>query len=233
MRYERSIWEHRRRMSAIAHSCASCGNDLPVGARFCASCGARAAPIGEPVSWSTSERRYFGVVPGRSIAAAVRTRAGRLLGVARSRLSLALAAVSARLQARIERYRLRRRLAQLGQERARLLHALGDAVYRGDRKPAASIRKQIGELDWTMTAVTEEIERVDRWAEEQIARARMEAGPTNVVEPSPDTPRPPIVPEPEPVPSDPPGPVIVPEPEPVPHEPPGPVIVPEPQPPSE
>jgi hypothetical protein len=176
------MWEHRGPMSAITHSCASCGTELPVGARFCASCGARAARVDRPVSWSTSER-------------------------------------------------LRHQAAQLDHDRARQLHALGVAVYRRDRNLAAHIRVGIGELDRRMEAVGDELRRVERRVEEQIARARMEGGPTNIVEP--DAPEPPIVPEPEPVPHDPPGPVIVPEPEPVPHEPPGPVIVPEPKPPTE
>jgi hypothetical protein len=155
MRYARSMWEQRRPMSAIAHSCASCGNELPIGARFCASCGARATAVGRPVTWASAERRYFGVLPDR--------RTG---------------------------------------------------------------------------AVNEELEAVERRANEHIARARIEGGPTNIVpapEPGPTPPgdpEPPIVPEPEPVPHEPPGPVIVPEPEPVPHEPPGPVIVPEPEPPT-
>src|SRR5262249_53900026 len=156
-------------------------NDLPAGARFCASCGARAAPIGRRVTWSRSERHYFGVIPGRSIAAAARTRIGRLLVVTRSRLSLAFTIVSTRLQAASERYRLRRRLAQLGRERLRHLQALGDAVYRDDRRLAASTRRQIDELDRTMAVMKEEIKRVDRWAEERIAHARIEGGPTNVV----------------------------------------------------
>jgi zinc-ribbon domain len=224
------MWEHRGPMSAITRSCASCGTELPVGARFCASCGARAARVDRPVSWSTSERRYFGVIPGKRMAVAVRSRAGRLLAVARSRLRLALAVVASRVTAGVERYHLRRRAAQLDDERARQLHALGVAVYRGDRNLAAHIRMGIGELDRRIEAVDDELRRVERRAEEQIARARMEGGPTNIVEP--DAPETPIVPEPEPVPHDPPGPVIVPEPEPVPHEPPGPVIVPEPQPPT-
>jgi hypothetical protein len=227
------MWEHRGPMSAITHSCVSCGTELRVGARFCASCGARAVPVGRPVSWSSSERRYFGVVPGKRVAAAARGRAGRLLAVARSRLRLALVVVAARVAAAVERYRLRRRAAQLDDDRARQLYALGDAVYRGDRRLAAQVRVRIRELDRGLEALTEELGRVERCAEERIARARMEGGPTNIVEPSPGAPEPPIVPEPEPVPHDPPGPVIVPEPEPEPHEPPGPVIVPEPQPPTE
>jgi hypothetical protein len=233
MRYERSMWEHRGPMSAIADSCAACGRELPVGARFCASCGARAASVGRPVSWSSSERRYFGVVPGKRVAAAARSRGGRLLAVLRSRLRLALVVVAARVAAGIERYRLGRQAAELEADRARQLHALGDAVYRGDRKLAAHIRVRIRDLDRRMEAMTEELGRVEHSARERIARARMEGGPTNIVEPPPGIPEPPIVPEPEPVPHDPPGPVIVPEPEPEPHEPPGPVIVPEPQPPTE
>jgi len=233
MRYERSMWEYRGPMSAIAHSCASCGTELAVGARFCASCGARAVSVGGPVSWSSSERRYFGVLPGKPVAAAARSRGGRLLAVLRSHLRLALVVVAARVAAGVERYRLRRQAAQLEADRARQLHALGDAVYRGDRKLAAHIRVRIRELDRRMEAVTEELGRVEHSAQEQIARARMEGGPTNIVEPPPGAPEPPIVPEPEPVPHEPPGPVIVPEPEPEPHKPPGPVIVPEPQPPTE
>lgn len=227
------MWEHRGPVSAIAHSCASCGRELPVGARFCASCGARAVSVGGPVAWSSSERCYFGVVPGKRVAAAARRRGGRMLAVLRSRLRLALVVVAARVAAGVERYRLRRQAAQLEAERARQLHALGDAVYRGDRKLAAHIRIRIGELDRRMEAVTGEVGRVDRSAQEQIARALTEGGPTDIVEPPPGVPEPPIVPEPEPVPHHPPGPVIVPEPEPEPHEPPGPVIVPEPQPPTE
>jgi zinc ribbon protein len=227
------MWEHRGPMSAIAHSCGSCGTEVPAGARFCASCGARAVSVGGPVSWSTSGRRYFGVVPGQRVAGAVRRKGGRLLAVVRSRLRLALVVIAARVAAEVERYRLRRRAAQLEADRARQLHALGDAVYRGDRKPAVHIRVRIRELDRRMEAVKEKLGRVERSAQEQIARARMEGGPTNIVEPTPGAPEPPIVPEPEPVPHEPPGPVIVPEPEPEPHEPPGPVIVPEPQPPTE
>jgi hypothetical protein len=221
-------------MSAIAHSCASCGTALPAGARFCASCGARAAPIGRPISWSSSERRYFGVVPGKRIAAAARTRAGRLVAITRSRLRLAFAVVAARASAGIERLRLRRQAGRLRQERTSELQALGEAVYRGDRKQTANIRVRVGEVERRMAELEEELRRVELWAEGHIARARMEGGPTNIVEPTPPgAPEPPIVPEPEPVPHEPPGPVIVPEPEPAPHEPPGPVIVPEPQPPTE
>jgi hypothetical protein len=227
MRYARSIWEQRKPMSAIAHSCASCGNDLPVGARFCASCGARTTPAVGPVSWSMAERRVFGVVPGATVLAVARNRVGRFWAVLRSRIRLAAAVVESRLTAGVARLRLQSQLRSLEHERAGELQALGDAFYRDDRDATGRIRSRVGELDRRMKVVHLELERIDRNEGEQIGRARMEGGPTNIVEPEP-----PIVPEPEPVPHEPPGPVIVPEPEPEPHEPPGPVIVPEPSPPA-
>jgi hypothetical protein len=239
MRYARSIRGTSPPMSAIAHSCPSCGADLAVGARFCASCGARTRSSGGGVSWSTAERRYFGIIPGKSWAGSVRGRVGRWLAVARANVRMVVAVVRSQLRAVLDGYRLRREGARLVEERSRELHALGEAVYRDESEGAADIRTRIGALERRMEAVHEAIAEVERRTNEQIARAQMEGGPTNIVEPEPapppqppEEPSPPIVPEPEPVPSDPPGPVIVPEPEPVPHEPPGPVIVPEPGPPT-
>ena len=225
MRYERLIREHPGPMSAIAHNCRSCGSDLPAGARFCASCGARTTAAG-PVTWSASERRYFGVVPARSLVIGLRTRLGRLVAIARSSIRYAAAVIVSRSGAAVERFRLQREQSRLEHERARRLLALGDAVYRNAQEETVHIRSQIGELERRMAETQAELQRIERRATEQIAAARMESGPTSVVEPEP-------VPEPAPVPSEPPGPVIVPEPEPVPHEQPGPVIVPEPQPPTE
>jgi len=199
---------------------------LPVGARFCASCGARTAAIARPVKWSTSERRYFGVLPARSLVVGARIRFRRWVAIARSSLRYAVAVVVSRSGAAAERLRLQREQSRLGQARSRHLHALGDAVYRNEREETAHIRSQIGELDRRMEALRADLQRSERRANEQIAQARLEGGRTNVIQPEP-------VPEPMPVPSEPPGPVIVPEPEPVPHEQPGPVIVPEPQPPTD
>jgi hypothetical protein len=187
-----------------------------------------------PVSWSVAERRYFGVVPGGRIAASVRTRLGRLRAVARSRVRLALVVAHSRLTVARVRLPLHWEARRLEAERTRLLHALGGAAYRDDREETGRLRAQIGELEGRMEAVHDHVKQIERWEIEQIARARLEGSPTNIVPQPPGTPEPepPLVPEPEPVPHEPPGPVIVPEPEPVPHEPPGPVIVPEPQPPA-
>ena len=220
MRYERSMWEQRGLMSATVHSCASCGNDLPVGARFCASCGARSGPVEGPVTWSISEKRIFGVIPGATAMSAVQSRVGRWLALLRARTRYAVTVVEARVAAHIARLRLRWDLRSLEQERAKTLQALGDAVYRDDRDATRRIRSQVADVERRMEALNMELHQVDRQEHERIAHAHMEGHPTNVV-----------VPEPQPEPSEPPGPVIVPEPEPVPHEPPGPVIVPEPEPP--
>jgi hypothetical protein len=234
MRYGRSMREHGRPMSATPASCASCGADLPVGARFCASCGARTGPVGSPVTWAVAERRYFGLVPGATVFNAARGRLGRWVAVARSRIGLAYIVAAARLIEAVAWLQVRLEAARLGRARSRLLRALGDAAYRDARKDVRHIRTQIGELERRMEAVNEGLEQIRRREHERIAQARMEGGPTNIVEPEPPPSQPPgpLVPEPEPIPHDPPGPVIVPEPEPVPHEPPGPVIVPEPEPPT-
>jgi hypothetical protein len=178
------------------------------------------------VTWSTAERRVFGVVPGATVLRVVRRSAGRFLAIARSRTQLAVAVVESRVAVGIARLRGWWDLHGLERERAQALHALGAAVYRDDSDETGRVRARIDELERRMKAVDVQLHRIEELEHERIARARMEGSPTNVVEPEP-----PIVPEPQPVPHEPPGPVIVPEPEPVPHEPPGPVIVPEPQPP--
>jgi outer membrane biosynthesis protein TonB len=207
-----------------------------VGARFCAACGARTAAASRPVSWSTAERRYFGLFPGRRFAGTVRGRLQRWFAIARSQVRLAVAVMRSQLRAALETFRLRREVSRLERERSRQLHALGDATYRGDEEQATEVRARLRGVERRMDAVGQQLADVQRRAGERIDHAQMESGPTNIVEPNPapapGEPAPPIVPEPEPVPSDPPGPVIVPEPEPVPHEPPGPVIVPEPEPPT-
>ena len=212
-------------MSAIAHRCPSCGSEIPVGARFCASCGHYTAAAG-PITWSWSERRYFGVVPAKSLLRAGHGRLTRFVAIVRSTIRYAAAVVVWRSGAVVEDFRLRREQSWLRRERTHQMQALGEAVYRNDLEETARIRSGIGELEQRTEDTRAEQQHVRRRAEEQIAQARMETGPTNIVEPE-------LVPEPMPEPSEPPGPVIVPEPEPAPHEPPGPVIVPEPAPPRE
>src|SRR3954454_15045080 len=153
MRYVRSMWEHRGQMSAIAHSCSSCGHDLPAGARFCASCGARTGAADGPVTWSIAEKRVFGIVPGATAIAVVRSRVGRLLALLRSRTRLAVTVVESRVAAGIGRVCLKWDLRSLEHERSRALQALGDAVYRDDEEEGGRIRTHIGELEQRMNAI--------------------------------------------------------------------------------
>jgi hypothetical protein len=170
-----------------------------------------------------TDRRTFGVLPGRAWMRSARARMRRVGGVVRARLVQAVEILRARVEAQLDRFRLRRRAAQLSRDRAQALQDLGAAVLTEDPEVLDHAKARVTEVDGRLTGVANDLERVDRTLSERIGRARRESGVTEPAEP---------VPEPAPVPSDPPGPVIVPEPEPVPHEPPGPVIVPEPQPPA-
>jgi hypothetical protein len=152
--------------------------------------------------------------------AAAGGRAGRWFARLRAHTRYVAAVAEARIAAGIAGLRLRRDWRNLQHQRARALHALGDAVYRDDGGAIDPARAQVADIERRMEALNMELSQIGRREHQRIAQARMEGQPTNVV-----------VPEPQPEPSEPPGPVIVPEPEPVPHEPPGPVIVPEPSPP--
>ncbi|HEY7694187.1 MAG TPA: zinc ribbon domain-containing protein [Gaiellaceae bacterium] len=209
-------------MPAATASCPSCNAELPPAARFCASCGRRVGGDAAAVSWTVTDRRTFGVLPGRAWMRSARARMRRVGGVVRARLVQAVEILRARVEAQLDRFRLRRRAAQLSRDRAQALQDLGAAVLTEDPEVLDHAKARVTEVDGRLTGVANDLERVDRTLSERIGRARRESGVTEPAEP---------VPEPAPVPSDPPGPVIVPEPEPVPHEPPGPVIVPEPQPP--
>ena len=191
MRYARSIREHRGLMSAIVHSCPSCGGDLPVGARFCASCGARTAAAG-PVTWSSLRApRTSAWCPRGASSPAFAPVCDRLFAIARSSIRYAAAVVVSRSGAAVERVRLQRERSRLEHERARRLHALGDAVYRNERRRDRRISaRRSGNWSARMEETQAELQRIERRATEQIALARMESGPTSVVEPEP-------VPEPD------------------------------------
>lgn len=210
-------------------SCPSCHAELPPDARFCAVCGRRVGQEPGEISWAVSDRRTFGVLPGRSKLRAARIRLVRLLGVLRAKVVLLVEVVRAHVRAQRDRYRLRRCAAALARERSQSLQGLGEAAFYGDKQDVKRAKERVAGLDAELRALSDEIEQVRRELEMRVGTVHRQEGSTEAIEP---VPQPEPVPEPSPVPSDPPGPVVVPEPEPVPSEPPGPVIVPEPQPPT-
>jgi hypothetical protein len=179
------------------------------------------------ISWAVTDRRTFGVLPGRGRLRSARIWAVRFLGLVRARMVLLVEIVRAHAHAQRERFRLRRRASALAGERSQALQRLGEAALYGDRQDVKRAKEHVSRLDAELESVGEALEQVERELQSRVGTVQREEGATAAVEPVPEP-----VPEPAPAPSEPPGPVIVPEPEPVPHEPPGPVIVPEPQPPA-
>lgn len=115
-----------------------------------------------------------------SIQRGVRTRA---LG---EKVRFAATSVSARSTAAREATRLRHELARLHDEREGRLRALGEAVHGGADDEAASVREELAGLDERIGDAQRELSLVGARADEQVARARMEVQPTELVEPSED-----------------------------------------------
>jgi outer membrane biosynthesis protein TonB len=179
------------------------------------------------IAWAVTDRRTFGVLPGRQKLRSVRIAVVRFLGLVRAKTVLLVEIVRAHAHAQGERFRLRRRASRLARERSAALQKLGEAAFYGDRQDVKHAKEHVSGLEQQLRSVSEELERVEHELHGRIGAVQREEGATDAAAPVPEP-----VPEPAPAPSEPPGPVIVPEPEPVPHEPPGPVIVPEPQPPT-
>ena len=116
--------------------------------------------------------------------------------------------------------------------RDRLLYELGEAVYRGDDQAIDTTRGRLEELDRLMASTEAQMQDVLAAAQQRIEARRLEVQPTEVVEPTGETPgpgevtppEPAVIPEPYPPPdeADPPRPAIIPEP--------GPAVIPEPGP---
>jgi hypothetical protein len=165
------------------------------------------------------------------VATSARRRPGGASGRARARALAAATAVSERAAARRELGRLLREREQLRGTRAKLVLALGEAVYEQDEQATQSVRAELEELDMAAADKEAEMEAVAERARERLEQARLEVQPTEMVEiPGDPGTQPPTIPEPTPVPSPQPGPVPVPEPTPVPSPQPGPMPVPEPTP---
>jgi zinc-ribbon domain len=168
------------------------------------------------------------------VAASLRQPGGKA-GRARETARAGMTSLATRASARHEISRLLREREELRIRRERLIHSLGDAVYRGDEEATQALRVELAELDRTAADKEAHMQAVTVQARERIEQARLEVQPTEMVEiPEPGgpdivpEPGPAVIPEPTPVPS--PLPVPTPSPEPSPRPEPGPGVVPEPTP---
>jgi hypothetical protein len=165
-------------MSAADSSCPACQAALPPGARFCAACGRRVGPSSAEISWEISDRRTFGVLPGRELFRAARIHVLRLLGVVRAWVILVVELSRARLEAERDRFRIRRQKSALSRERVRRVQGLGEAAYGGREPEIDAARARVVEVDDRLGALTAEDRRVDQRLKRRIEQARREEGKT-------------------------------------------------------
>ena len=140
------------------------------------------------------------------------------------RVRYAATSLSVRSTAARETTRLRHELARLAEERTGRLRALGEAVYGGSEAETAAVRDELAALDDRIAETERELGLVGVRAQEQVAKAKLEVQPTEMVE-IPDSPgiepqEPVRIPEPYPPPGEgqPPEPARIPEPYPPPDE---------------
>jgi hypothetical protein len=165
-------------MPAAPGSCPACNAALPADARFCASCGQRVGgPTGE-ISWEVTDRRTFGVLPGREWFRSARVHVQRLFGVVRAWVILVVELASARLEAERERHRIRRETSAFSRERVRRVQSLGEAAYEGSEAGIDAAKARVVEIDDRLRALGAEETRVDQRLKRRIERARREEGKT-------------------------------------------------------
>jgi zinc-ribbon domain len=147
----------------------------------------------------------------------------------RERVVATRAAVAARSRGHLEIFRARRELAELGAERNRGLHRLGEAVFAGDKPGTKSAKADVQAVVERIHEKEADIQALIRQIDERVNRAQVGVRPTERIR-SEQPPEPARVPEPWPPPDegDPPAPVPVPEPSPA-EPPPSPEHPPMPQ----
>ena len=207
----------------MSASCPSCGATVPSASHFCPQCGTALDDVSQTA-----------VIP--PVGGGPRIRAAAFGDRIRGLFEMTRAGAEARR--RITRVRAER--ARLLAGRRELLLALGEAVYAHDETATSWARDELERLDAEIAEREGEMGRIADQAQADVARTRLESGPTQVVpsEPMPppgeaDPPEPVRVPEPYPPPgeADPPEPARVPEPYPEPGEadPPEPARIPDPE----
>jgi len=243
--------------------CRSCGEELAPGARFCSSCGARAAElppletVSGPVIHESVERRWLGLPArfvllclgfaafGASIGmfatgswpwgivmlllagillaalgeATRRSRdawmqhSSRLAADGRAHAATAAEVWRTRLDTTLNRWRTRSRLDAVEFERHPALQALGEAVWRKDKKAEREARQRLVELEQERKRIEDALAEQLAGADERIRRARLPVQETVMV-----TPDQPSAPYPPPDEGNPPQPAQVPEQYPPPDE---------------
>jgi hypothetical protein len=150
----------------------------------------------------------------------VRLSLGAMTAV-RARAGAAVETLTVHSSTRVALFRRRRELVELFGLRTDAARALGEAVYAGDKEATKAARARMKELDGSIEAKEEEMQRTAAGAVERIQQAQLQVQPTQIETPEPPEPEPEPepVPEPSPEPSDPPQPVVVPEPGPEPSPP--------------
>lgn len=102
------------------------------------------------------------------------------------RFRLAATTLGARSAATKEATRLRHELARLTDERDTRLRALGEAVHRGSDEEVAALREELAGLDERIEETRRNLTLVGPRAQEQVAKARLEVQPTELVELPPE-----------------------------------------------
>lgn len=102
------------------------------------------------------------------------------------RFRLAATTVGARSAATKEATRLRHELARLTDERDTRLRALGEAVHSGSDEEVAALREELAGLDERIEETRRNLTLVGPRAQEQVAKARLEVQPTELVELPPE-----------------------------------------------
>ena len=170
-------------MSADEASCPGCGALLAPDAHFCSACGRRVAPADDPVMWTVTDRRTFGVLPGRARMRSARARLQHVAGVVRGRIAFAVAIVRARLEAELARFRIRRSVAELTRERTRCVQELGEAVLGGTPPDVKSAKERVADVEGRLEEANGDRQRVEARLRDRIERARREGGTTQAAEP--------------------------------------------------
>ena len=170
--------EHRGLMTPADSSCPACDAPLSPGARFCAACGRRVGPSSAEISWEVSDRRTFGVLPGRERFRAARIHVLRLLGVVRAWVTLVAELAKAGLEAERDRFRIRRQVSALSRERVRRIHSLGEAAFEGGESEIDAARARVVEVDDRVGELNAENRRVEQRLKRRVERARREEGKT-------------------------------------------------------